>query len=608
MKFRQLLAGVWFFALLGCSGLSEETVTSSNASASSVRPCYILYLKQDYPKEVSTDPSAASVFNFDGALLSRSASEFLQLKALERLGLVGPGTQFPLRVVRQFPLSQAVCLAEAKEGASVRSLSVSEMQSIERVLKHALRAFTGPTAPIDISETDATIQESIRDFADHQGRIIPVLGGAYEEVRIIDDLRSTGIRSRTHAQAFLPNDPAIALQWALEAVEATKAWNEAVHRTSWNTTRVAVLDTGCENNHDAVSGQVQLHPELLNATTNFPIRTDLNRDVVTGSVGAVDRSGHGTHVTGIINAIANNGTGMAGATWGGVETVCIKITESLPVSSALAAAEGIRTARSLGAHIINASWGFWSPDPNLEAAVREFTEGGGVWIGSRGNGGDANSGVDRETKRYPACYGTECFNYKNSNPDSATWRGNILSVGAVTSANQSYPLANFSSWGGTTLVGPGDSIWSLDLSNSFRYDSGTSMATAYVTAAAAVLRAKLLALGRENELVDRLRAGSDDYCTRCGVGSVQWLDCRARYGSGLINYSRAWNLQGSPQTRTSLDPSVCPQTPTPTSTPTPTPEPTPTALPTATPTQTPTATPIQGPSVSAYVWIPVVAR
>src|SRR3989344_5289112 len=62
---------------------------------------------------------------------------------------------------------------------------------------------------------------------------------------------------------------------------------------------VAVIDTGVDYNHDDLKG-------LVIKGKNF----------IDNSDDPMDDQGHGTHVTGILGAVTNNGIGVSGISWG----------------------------------------------------------------------------------------------------------------------------------------------------------------------------------------------------------------------------------------------------------------------------------------------------
>ena len=90
--------------------------------------------------------------------------------------------------------------------------------------------------------------------------------------------------------------------WHLNIIQAKEAW-DLLKEKNWQKSRVAVLDTGVDLNHPDL--QENLLKNLCRDTS------DGTRKQLTG-----DDDGHGTHVTGIIGATANNGKGVAGVASG----------------------------------------------------------------------------------------------------------------------------------------------------------------------------------------------------------------------------------------------------------------------------------------------------
>ena len=94
---------------------------------------------------------------------------------------------------------------------------------------------------------------------------------------------------------LIPSDPDLSKQWAIEAMGVPYAWDKT---TGSSGVKVAVIDTGVQVNHPDLAANIGPGYDFFNNTTYV---TDYN--------------GHGTHVAGIIGAIANNGRGIAGINW-----------------------------------------------------------------------------------------------------------------------------------------------------------------------------------------------------------------------------------------------------------------------------------------------------
>lgn len=130
------------------------------------------------------------------------------------------------------------------------------------------------------------------------------------------------------------NDPLQREQWALEMVEAPRAWAYSQGRG----TLVAVLDSGVDSNH------VDLRHRIA----------DQGWDFLDNDPDPSDESGHGTHVAGII-AASNNGEGVVGVA-PSAQLLPVRVCDfgDCPAS---AIAEGIDYAVTKGADVINLSLG-----------------------------------------------------------------------------------------------------------------------------------------------------------------------------------------------------------------------------------------------------------
>lgn len=258
----------------------------------------------------------------------------------------------------------------------------------------------------------------------------------------------------------IPTDPlwgpsgySAAGQWGPARINAPNAWNTT---TGSNSVIVAVVDSGVDASHPEFAGR-------LLPGHDFVEKDDTPQDLC----------GHGTHVTGIIAANANNGQGVAGMDWN---------ARILPVR-ALGAdcygnlddiAEALIWSVDQGARVINLSLGlFGSTSRLLEYATYYAYQHGAAVFAAAGN--DGLLGV-----YYPAAY---------------PW---VMAVGFTNSSDQRAPLSSYGPQ--LDLMAPGLDILSTTPQNdSFYYRalygasstygvlSGSSMSTAFASGAAALL-------------------------------------------------------------------------------------------------------------------------
>jgi subtilisin family serine protease len=252
------------------------------------------------------------------------------------------------------------------------------------------------------------------------------------------------------------NDPLRSQQWALNAVDFESTWSASTGAG----VIVAVVDTGVRATHEDLVGSV------------IP-GTDLAADAVaahdTAMNGEVDPEGHGTHVAGIIAAHPNNGVGIAGAA-PGAKIMPIRVLDSTGSGSSSDVAQGIIWAVDHGARLINLSLG-GGPSPGMQTAIQYALAHQVVTFAAAGNSYQTGN-----QPTYPAAY-----------PEA-------VAVGAINSSLQHASFSNTGSY--VDLAAPGDLIWSTYGGGDTQYAlmSGTSMATPYATATAA------LALGENPKL------------------------------------------------------------------------------------------------------------
>lgn len=184
---------------------------------------------------------------------------------------------------------------------------------------------------------------------------------------------------------------------------------------------------------------------------------------------------HGTHVSGIIAASRNNGTGMDGI----AADVRIMAIRCVPDGDERDKdiANGIRYAVDNGAKIINMSFGKkYSWDKKVVDEAVKYAESKGVLlIHAAGNDGED---IDKVT-HYP------CKKFEEKGEAA-----NFMDIGALSWKSGDKIVAPFSNYGKKTvdLYSPGVDIYSTAPKNEYKDASGTSMAAPVTAGVAAVLK------------------------------------------------------------------------------------------------------------------------
>lgn len=265
---------------------------------------------------------------------------------------------------------------------------------------------------------------------------------------------------------LLPNDKDFSRQWNLVKIRLPEAWD--IERGS-REILIAVLDTGVDYTHPDLKGNMWKNPGEIPDNGRDDDGNGFVDDVhgydfcsqygPTGCEGEdndpMDTNGHGTFVAGIIGAIANNLTGIAGINHK-VTILPVKFMESAGDVAAEIAA--IRYAVKMGARIINASYGDITYSQAERDVIQELSEKGILFVCAAGNGG-----WDLErTPLYPAAYGLP----------------NMIVVGSVTRDDKLSQFSNYSSSvvhiaapGGENTALPEEGIYSTVPQAASRYET-----------------------------------------------------------------------------------------------------------------------------------------
>lgn len=286
---------------------------------------------------------------------------------------------------------------------------------------------------------------------------------------------SNGTKTNTAVPCFV----------SLHQVDAAKMWevtegNEDII--------IAVLDTGIDSSHPLVKGRVV-------AEVNFS-----KSDTVT------DVYGHGTHIAGIIAAVALRNP-----------IINVKVAEDDGTCWSERVGRGIRWAADQGARVINISLTFAKSYDALEQAVDYAWSKGAIVVAAAGN-------TPGTKPSYPAFY------------------PHCIAVTATDDFGEILKFARKGEW--VDVSAPGKEIVSALPSDRCGLRTGTSQATAYVSAVASLIAGVVFDTngnGFTNDEVYRIILQRDDANTdKPGLlNGVKFLREAGNYDPAIAEFERA---------------------------------------------------------------------
>ena len=292
----------------------------------------------------------------------------------------------------------------------------------------------------------------------------------------------------------IPNDPRFGELWGLRNtgqpilgtpgtpgadISAVPAWDIS---TGSRTNVVAVVDTGIDYNHPDLAANVWSAPRAFSVTVgsrviNCAVGTH-GFNAITNTCDPLDDNNHGTHVSGTIGAVGNNGVGVVDVNW----TASIMGSKFLDRRGSGTLANGINAIEfavqakaaftsTAGANVrvLSNSWGCYCFSQALLDEINRANTNDMVFVAAAGNSSFNNDILPF----YPASY-------------------NAPNVVAVAATDNTDALASFSNYGATSvhLGAPGVSVLSTIIGANYTYFDGTSMATPHVSGAAALVLSK----------------------------------------------------------------------------------------------------------------------
>jgi len=160
-------------------------------------------------------------------------------------------------------------------------------------------------------------------------------------------------------------------------ISASAAWDII---TSASNIIVAVPDTGVRYTHQDLAANMWVNPaDGSHGTNTIAANTDPNDDY-----------GHGSHVSGTIGAVGNNGLGIVGICWK-VQLMALKFIDSTGNGTVSDAIACLDYARIHGAKVVNASWGSTSfTSQSLHDAIASLRDADIVFVAACGNSSTDN--------------------------------------------------------------------------------------------------------------------------------------------------------------------------------------------------------------------------
>ncbi len=305
-----------------------------------------------------------------------------------------------------------------------------------------------------------------------------------------------------HVQAAT-NDPYLATSgswgqtygdlWGLQKIGALAAWDLA----TGSGVVVAVVDTGLDHAHPDIAANVWVN--AAEAAGSPGVDDDANGyvddvrgwDFAYGDADPMDGDGHGTHVSGTIAAVGDNGVGVVGVAHQ-AEIMPVKGLDNSGYGPLSALASAIAYAASNGADVVSNSWGCagCTGESVVTDAIAAARGLGCVVTFAAGNRSDDVAGF------FPANIESVLTVASSGADDSRSWfsnRGYLIDVAAPGGGpDASSPDAAFRNILSLRAAGTGDA--SLVVGTSYLRQAGTSMAAPHVSGVAALLLSRNPAL------------------------------------------------------------------------------------------------------------------
>jgi len=348
---------------------------------------------------------------------------------------------------------------------------------------------------LDVRSLDGMIVRTLHTSAVSGGTIVLVHSATLSTGELLRRFGRDPSVVRTSANyvrtAFTmgPDDPGLAGEWGFFRVGTLQAWQTTQGSSG---AVVAVLDTGVSLAHPDLASRLwrnagEVPGNHVDDDGNGYVDDAYGFDAVENDGVPMDLHGHGTHVSGIVAGVADNGVGVAGVA-PQTAVMAVQALGSNGSGTDAGVIEAIdyvvheKLAGGVNVVAINASWGGPGNDQLVRDAIMRAGDAGIVFCAAAGN-----SAADLAKRPvYPAAWSCP----------------NMITVAAIDRSDR---LASFSDYGTRTvdLAAPGVGILSTMTADGYATWDGTSMATPFVSAAVALCAAAYPA-ETAAQLIDRI--------------------------------------------------------------------------------------------------------
>jgi subtilisin family serine protease len=376
------------------------------------------------------------------------------------------------------------------------------------------RAFTAARRDNPSDPFADRVELTVQERQSGMGRVVrlgvddPVaaarLAGLLRESDFVDSLHPVMPRTLTGIDEveFDPIPVAQPGGWAWQVIRAQEALE--IERGD-PAVIVAVIDSGIELSHPEFRSKLVGGHDFV-ALEDSDVA--LQGDIRTRDPDPNDDTGHGTHVAGVIGA---RGRQMLPGLAGRCRLMPVRVLgtrleggRKVGVGNIVDIDDGIKFAVDSGADVINLSLGVQADATGIphQRAVRY-------------------------ARMHDVCVVAASGNHGSREPLFPAAVPGVITVGAISEFRR---VAGFSGWGDhVDVVAPGTAIYSTDLGDRYRYRDGTSHASPFVAAVAALLVSRARSAGmrlREKTIRRIIRDTADP------AGRQRW---DAYFGGGVLN-------------------------------------------------------------------------